>query len=80
MQALSEGQESAIVDRLIQLDDWNVRMDKQQVMELGNLIYGQRKPGKQLGDHWYYSFRERHKDELSALDWGDKQRKRYPGF
>lgn len=79
MQALSEGQESAIVDRLIQLDGWNVRMDKQQVMELGNLLYGQMEPGKGLGDHWYYSFRDRHKDKLSSLDWGNKQKKRYPG-
>lgn len=76
MQALSEGQESAIVDRLIRLDGWNVRLDKQQVMELGNLIYSQVE-GKQLGDHWYYSFRERHKDKLGSLDWGNKQKKRY---
>lgn len=76
MQRLTEGEEQAIVNRLLLLDSRNVPADKQQVMKLGNAIYHARSPTSNLGERWYYKFRERHKHQIRFVVCTNKEKER----
>lgn len=76
MQKLNPAEESALLDRLLFLDSWNVPTDREQVVSLGEHLLQQREPDGHLGNRWYYNFRRRHEHEIHFVYCKGKDKKR----
>lgn len=59
-QALTVGEETALAERLLFLDDFNVPADKRVFYELAHNLLHRRDPDRILGRDWIYRFLERH--------------------
>lgn len=61
-QVLTPEEETALVERLLLLDDFNVPASKSQLYRLANALLHRREPKKTIGSNWIYRFLSRHEE------------------
>ena len=77
-QLLTVAEENQLIERLELLDDWNVPADRDQVTELALRLFRKwQGPTASLGKHWYYNFRNCHKDSIRIVFCANKEKERY---
>ena len=91
MQRLTEGQETALTNRLLYLDEWNIPADRTQVVILAEAILHscsdvssigtvaenpESSERQTLGKDWFYSFQSRHRDQLKFVSAKNKDKLR----
>lgn len=76
IQRLTEEEEASVVAGLRFLDSWNVPADRDQVIELGEVLLHKRNPDEHLGETWFHNFRRRHQQEVHFVYCGTKNKNR----